>query len=198
MFVVNAPVRDLRVAVRHLPLPLISSHYRSSFKTGRKLVSGVVIILISWISFISTSQARSVAGTIRDKQTTLGVPGVIVRILETGDSTQTNSSGSYFFANVPDGSYTFFIAKHSYEPETMANTHVPNTCCAGKRGNVNCAGIIDLSDLSSLVSYLTGGGYVLCCVDAANINGVGIVDLSDLSSLVSYLTGGGYVLPSCP
>jgi hypothetical protein len=58
-------------------------------------------------------------------------------------------------------------------------------------------GIVDLSDLSSLVSYLTGGGYHLPCTDEANVNGIGIVDLSDLSALVSYLTGGGYVLPSC-
>jgi hypothetical protein len=70
-------------------------------------------------------------------------------------------------------------------------------CCAGTRGNVNRSGIIDLADLSALVSYLTGGGYVLPCTDAANVNGTGIVDLADLSALVSYLTGGGYVLPSC-
>ena len=58
-------------------------------------------------------------------------------------------------------------------------------------------GIVDLSDLSSLVSYLTGGGYVLPCNDEANVNASGIVDLADLSSLVSYLTGGGYVLSTC-
>lgn len=71
-------------------------------------------------------------------------------------------------------------------------------CCAGSRGNVNYAGIVDLADLSALVSYLTGGGYVLPCPDEANVNGAGIVDLSDLSGLVSYLTGGGLVLPGCP
>jgi len=70
-------------------------------------------------------------------------------------------------------------------------------CCVGVRGNVNYAGIVDLGDLSALVSYLTGGGYTLPCPDEANVNGAGIVDLADLSALVSYLTGGGYVLPSC-
>ncbi|PWB67961.1 hypothetical protein C3F09_12570 [candidate division GN15 bacterium] len=72
------------------------------------------------------------------------------------------------------------------------------SCCAGTTGNVNMFGIVDLSDLSSLVSYLTGGGYVLSCPEEANVNAVGIVDLADLSALVSYLTGGGYVLPNCP
>jgi len=71
-------------------------------------------------------------------------------------------------------------------------------CCVGVTGNVNYTGIIDLSDLSALVSYLTGGGYVLRCPAEANVNAAGIVDLSDLSALVSYLTGGGYLLPACP
>lgn len=70
-------------------------------------------------------------------------------------------------------------------------------CCVGTRGNVNMLGIVDLADLSSLVSYLTGGGFVLPCPSEANVNGAGIIDLADLSSLVSYLTGGGFVLPSC-
>jgi len=70
-------------------------------------------------------------------------------------------------------------------------------CCVGVRGNVNYMGIVDLTDLSALVSYLTGGSYVLPCPNEANVNGVGIVDLGDLSALVSYLTGGGYLLPSC-
>ncbi len=70
-------------------------------------------------------------------------------------------------------------------------------CCIGMVGNVNDVGIVDLADLSALVSYLTGGGYVLPCPKEANVNAAGIIDLSDLSSLVSYLTGGGYVLPAC-
>ncbi len=74
---------------------------------------------------------------------------------------------------------------------------VCSPCCQGTRGNVNVVGIVDLADLSALVSYLTGGGYTLPCSDAANVGGTGIVDLADLSALVSYLTGGGYVLPDC-
>jgi hypothetical protein len=71
-------------------------------------------------------------------------------------------------------------------------------CCVGSRGNVNSVGIVDLSDLSSLVSYLTGGGFAIGCSKEANVNGIGIIDLADLSALVSYLTGGGYNLPWCP
>jgi cytoskeletal protein RodZ len=70
-------------------------------------------------------------------------------------------------------------------------------CCVGVTGNVNTVGSVDLADLSALVNYLTGGGYVPPCMAEANVNTVGTVDLADLSSLVSYLTGGGFVLPSC-
>jgi hypothetical protein len=70
-------------------------------------------------------------------------------------------------------------------------------CCQGTRGNVNMEGIVDLADLSFLVSFLTGGVAELPCADEANVNAEGIVDLTDLSSLVSYLTGGGFVLPAC-
>lgn len=75
---------------------------------------------------------------------------------------------------------------------------VTEPCCLGVTGNINTVGIVDLADLSALVSYLTGGGYVLPCFDEANVNTSGIVDLADLSALVSYLTGGGYVMPNCP
>jgi hypothetical protein len=73
-----------------------------------------------------------------------------------------------------------------------------SSCCTGTTGNVNMSGIVDLADLSALVSYLTGGGYALPCAEEANVNNPGIVDLADLSALVSYLTGGEYVLPNWP
>jgi hypothetical protein len=70
-------------------------------------------------------------------------------------------------------------------------------CCVGTTGNVNGTGIVDLADLSSLVSYLSIGGFTPPCLLEANINAIGIVDLADLSSLVNYLTTGQFVLPSC-
>ena len=52
-------------------------------------------------------------------------------------------------------------------------------------------GIVDLSDLSALVSYLTGGGYVISPKMVGDLNGSCLIDLTDLSYMVSYLTGGG-------
>jgi hypothetical protein len=80
---------------------------------------------------------------------------------------------------------------------TMA-AYIGTGCCIGLTGDVNRAGIVDLADLSALVSYLTGGGYTLPCQGEANVNALGIVDLADLSALVAYLTSSGFALPSCP
>jgi hypothetical protein len=164
----------------------------------RTLFRSSIFLFLGLLIAVSPGKARSVSGTIRDQVTTLGIPNVVVKILQTGDSTTTNSSGLFFFPNVTDGSYTFFFGASNYQPLTKVNVTVPNSCCIGKRGNVNCSGGIDLADLSALVSFLTGGGYVLCCQIGSNVNGNGAVDLADLSALVSYLTGGGYVLVNCP
>jgi hypothetical protein len=72
------------------------------------------------------------------------------------------------------------------------------SCCTGVRGNINGTGIIDSADLAALVNYLTNGGFVPPCMDAANVNAVGIVDSADLSALVNYLTNGGFTLKACP
>jgi uncharacterized protein (TIGR02145 family) len=68
-------------------------------------------------------------------------------------------------------------------------------CCPG---NVNGTNSIDLADLSSLSSYLTGGGYILPCQVSANVNGQSAVDLADLSALINYLSGGQSTIPACP
>lgn len=77
-------------------------------------------------------------------------------------------------------------------------------CCVGPTGNVNTNGIVDLSDLSLLVGYLTvpaPNKPTLSCPEEANVNAAGVVDLGDLSLLVAYLTvpaPNKPVLPNCP
>lgn len=76
------------------------------------------------------------------------------------------------------------------------------TCCFGMRGNIDMTGIIDLTDLSWLVLYLTipaPNKPTLPCAAAANTSGEGIIDLTDLSTLILHLTlPGGITMPQCP
>jgi hypothetical protein len=106
----------------------------------------------------------------------------VVTIGQTSSSTYPTTRAWDTTAN---GGYDITVARYDFR------------CCTGTAGNVNQSGIVDLADLSALVSYLTGGGFVLPCFESANVNSAGIVDLGDLSALVSYLTGGGFVLPTC-
>jgi len=74
-------------------------------------------------------------------------------------------------------------------------------CCWQIRGNLSgdLKHMVDLSDLSMLVAYLTGGlATEFKCLDEVNINGEGIIDLSDLSYLVAYLVGSGRPPAPCP
>ncbi len=102
-----------------------------------------------------------------------------------------DSFGELYFVDLNGGIYKIV-------PNGIASACGSSGCCVGKRGNVNGTGVVDLGDLSALVSYLTGGRFVPACADAANVNGVGTIDLGDLSALVSFLTGGGFVLVNCP
>ncbi|MBK7142480.1 MAG: hypothetical protein IPH75_10405 [bacterium] len=84
----------------------------------------------------------------------------------------------------------------------LAECTCPNpvrACCEGTRGNLTSQmdQRVDISDLSLMVSYMTGSGVVLRCIEESNINGAGSIDLSDLSILINYLTQGG-ALPACP
>lgn len=163
-------------------------------ETGAKCLSAFLLIFL----LFSSSRATTVIGVVTDQQSSQPVPNVVVKIIQTGDSTQTDATGHYMFANVAHGSYTFMVGRPLYQPKIMVNTKVGPSCCVGTTGNVNQAGGIDLSDLSAMVSYLTGGSFVPPCPASADVNKSGVVDLSDLSALVSYLTGGSFKLPTCP
>ncbi|MBK7140758.1 MAG: VCBS repeat-containing protein [bacterium] len=71
-------------------------------------------------------------------------------------------------------------------------------CCLGTTGNVNYVGNVDLSDLATLITYMTVGGLTLPCPLEANVNGLAGIDLSDLARLITYLTAGPITLPNCP
>ncbi len=74
-------------------------------------------------------------------------------------------------------------------------------CCDGSVGNVNFSSddIVDISDLSFLIMYLTEpGSIIMSCAQEADMNGGG-VDLSDLSLLIAhFIQHPRPLLPSCP
>jgi hypothetical protein len=61
---------------------------------------------------------------------------------------------SIFIVALPALTPRDILADGAPHSGTVANSS--DGCCQGKRGNVNTIGIIDLSDLTALVQYLTG------------------------------------------
>ena len=169
-----------------------------------RLSSLQLALLLSVVYLVPTqpAEAKPVLGVVKNSQTNLPVPDVVVKIFETGDSTLTNSSGVYYFPDVPLGTYSFMVGRGQYVPLILTNVSVSNSCCIGATGNVNksVAETPDLSDLSLLISYLTVSPRpTLLCSQEANVNNVGAIDLSDLSFLIAYLTQSPRpTLPNCP
>jgi hypothetical protein len=113
-------------------------------------------------------------------------------------------NGLMRFSAPAAGVYTFDVwayAGTAYsEPGRLTYiVHGGPGCCAGSRGDITADGLLDLSDLSRLIAYMTSPNIVLNCWDAANIDGAGSIDLTDLSMLINFMVNQGAVaLPMCP
>lgn len=140
-----------------------------------------------------------------------GFPGIVASGIVAWNGSEWNALGSGIQLGEEGGNYQWVHAMTAYDGMLMVGgrfTHAGNKvssslaawtkhCCNGTVGDVYETGLVDLVDLSVLVTYLTGTGYFPTCPSEANVNARGIIDLADLSALVSYLTGGGYALPNC-
>ncbi len=72
-------------------------------------------------------------------------------------------------------------------------------CCVGIRGNVNNdpADLVNISDMTSLVTFLFENAQPPGCPDEADINADSVMNIQDLTSLAVYLFGGGSAPPPC-
>lgn len=144
--------------------------------------------------------ATDVLGQVKDSVTGAPLSGTVVKILQTGDSTQTDLTGHYKFLNVPKGTYTFLIGHSTYQPRIKPSVLV-GSCCVGLAGNVDCdpGDAVDIGDLTALVDNLFITFTPLCCPAEANCDGDvgGNVDIGDLTALVDNLFITFTPLPAC-
>jgi hypothetical protein len=67
-----------------------------------------------------------------------------------------------------------------------------------KPGDVNSSGVVDLSDLSMLIAYMTIQHFSIPNINGADVNSSCNIDLSDLSFMISYLVlGAPLPQPGC-
>lgn len=156
-----------------------------------KKKSAPVVWILFFLLFVVTGRIYSadVIGTVTDNTTGLPLQNVIVKILETGDSTQTDIDGNYFFPAVPNGPYTFLIGGGNYTPLILSRT--VGSCCVGFRGNINNdpGDAIDISDLVYFVTYAFGTppGPAPVCFEEADVDASGALDIADIVYMVTYM-----------
>ncbi|MEW6051758.1 MAG: carboxypeptidase regulatory-like domain-containing protein [Candidatus Zixiibacteriota bacterium] len=161
----------------------------------RKIMFALAVVA----AMVSSASARPVKGVVKNSITGVPLANVVVKILQTGDSTQTNGSGVYLFADVPDGLYTFMTGEPNYVPNIKTSVRVALGCCAGTTGNVDGdpGDVVDIGDLSLMVDFLFFGGTISTCFAENDVDLSSSVDISDLQVLIDFLFFGSGI-PSCP
>lgn len=92
----------------------------------------------------------------------------------------------------------FLTYAGNYEPHTEDGS-VRFACCEPPTvGNINCAGIIDIGDVTVMIQNLFITLANPCCLEEADIDMSGVVDIGDLTSLIASLFITLLPLPACP
>ncbi len=161
-------------------------------KQSQVFIFMVILLLVGLFS--SSIYSADVIGVVTDTDTGLPIPNVVVKIIETGDSTMTDINGNYFIPNVIDGSQTMLVGVSNYSP--LVFTRTIGSCCIGIRGNVNgdISDQIDIADLVFLVGFMFQNQATPPCMEEADINasgGITPIDISDLVAMVGYMFQGG-------
>jgi len=84
-----------------------------------------------------------------------------------------------------------------YLMEDTDGDGIGDACCCGLRGDCDGSGAVNVSDLTSLVSYLFQGGVKPGCPEEGDADASGETNVSDLTYLVAYLFQGGPPPPPC-
>ncbi len=70
----------------------------------------------------AAASAAVISGRVSDQSKTFALEGAVVRIVETGATTQTDRAGSFRFADVPAGTYNLEISYLGADPVTVSVT----------------------------------------------------------------------------
>lgn len=120
------------------------------------------------------------------------------------DSSVTISELSIEIGSLPRGEWHYWRveARNRYGSSTWStsvNSVMFSGCCTdATMGNVDCAGIIDIGDVTVMIQNLFITLNEPCCFDEADIDLTGLVDIGDLTMLISSLFITLNPLQECP
>ena len=80
-----------------------------------KKIAAMLLIAGFWgLAIEAFGQVGGIRGTVMDPDFEVPLPGVKVRISETGQETETSDAGSYYLEGVEPGAYTLLVSKPGY------------------------------------------------------------------------------------
>lgn len=153
------------------------------------LFAGTFLLLLG---FSNAGGATDLTGTIADSTTGLPLSGVVVKILETGDSTATNAGGHYFFGGLTDGAYTILIGRSMYRPTILTSVLVGSFLCGDIDGDTR----INIGDPVYLINYIFKGGPAPNPLAAGDVNADARINIGDAVHMINYIFKSGPA-PQC-
>ncbi|MBU8934414.1 MAG: hypothetical protein KOO62_10455 [candidate division Zixibacteria bacterium] len=130
---------------------------------------------------------------------------LIIPQLELGTLSPINSGPLFSYS----GSGNLILANVAFDGQRTIPVYVEGsgaTACCAQRGNVDgdtsSSSLVNITDITKLVSYLFSEGLSSPCSEEANVDGLIIggspTNISDLTYLVAYIFTGGPPPPPCP
>ncbi len=95
----------------------------------------------------SYAQLGGIRGTVTDSDFEVPLPGVKIRVSETGQETQTGDAGSFYFEGVEPGAYTLLFSKSGYTRLTKPQVVVS----AGQLAEIDALMAGEYEDMDELV-----------------------------------------------
>ena len=194
-----------RVQVR---IPVFLWSDQASVLHGLRLtLSGTASVDTAFYFFLKPCSLQFVNGLISDNRDTVaaaweclehyitpaaGIDAEIVISCSKGDTVRIKE--------VPPWSFTLLDLEGEWHPSYMRldTTFVVPIDLASTSGDVDCSGIVSISDAVFLIRYIFTGGCAPNDADAADVNGNCAISISDVVYLINYIFAGGNApLPGC-
>ena len=100
--------------------------------------------------------------------------------------------------NLDDIDYLFAYITSSGPPPVDCTCLSPDTCDFQTPGDLNDDGIIDITDLTNLVGFITGRDEAPKFLANADVNGDCIINMDDIDYLFAYISSSGPAPVDCP
>ena len=124
--------------------------------------------------------------------------GMVKSVSETGDENYRIIEGitakTYTVENLtPGATYTYYV-EANYIDGTMEASNTEQVTLLEEQGNhklgdVNHDGLVDIDDVTILISCVLGNSTQDCCPICGNVDGTGGLDIEDVTALISIVLG---------